>query len=274
MKKINRRDVIKNIAGGSIALGSLAALSAFDYSSNSNDMKLKGNVNHSVCRWTYEFLPLEKLCEAVKEIGFSAIDLLTPKEWPVAQQYGLYSSMCYTAGKVSLTEGFNHTQFHEQLVKDYLEVIPLMVKEGYKNLICFTVKGVVPRFAGGVVAFPCPFAFGIEHGHVGIRTDGERAFGEVQKLGGCDGVFGDEVGKGESLGVVKLHEREREFDLQSRDAEGCVVEFNVLLKIAVRGVIAAKDFDSAVHDAVENRLAVARGAERGIHFEIGVVAGP
>ena len=138
MKKINRRDVIKNIAGGSIALGSLAALSAFDYSSNNNDMKLKGNVNHSVCRWTYEFLPLEKLCEAVKEIGFSAIDLLTPKEWPVAQQYGLYSSMCYTAGKVSLTEGFNHTQFHEQLVKDYLEVIPLMVKEGYKNLICFS----------------------------------------------------------------------------------------------------------------------------------------
>ncbi len=138
MKKTNRRDVIKNIAGGSMALGSLAALSAFDYSNNNNDMKLKGNVNHSVCRWTYEFFPLEKLCEVVKKIGFSAIDLLTPKEWPVAQQYGIYSSMCYTAGKVSLTEGFNHTQFHEQLVKDYLEVIPLMVKAGYKNLICFS----------------------------------------------------------------------------------------------------------------------------------------
>ncbi len=138
MKKTNRRDVIKNIAGGSMALGSLAALSAFDYSSNNNDMRLKGNVNHSVCRWTYEFLPLEKLCEAVKEIGFSAIDLLAPKEWPLAKQYGIYSSMCYTAGKVSLTEGFNHTQFHEQLIKDYHEVIPLMVKEGYKNLICFS----------------------------------------------------------------------------------------------------------------------------------------
>ncbi|MBL0357094.1 MAG: TIM barrel protein [Chitinophagaceae bacterium] len=140
MKKTNRRNMIKHIATGSMALGALGALSAFDYGKNDmeSSTSLKGNINHSVCRWTFDFLSLDELCKAVKQIGFSAIDLLTPTDWPTAQQYGIYSSMCYTAGEVSLTKGFNSPVYHDQLVKDYLEVIPLMVKAGYRNLICFS----------------------------------------------------------------------------------------------------------------------------------------
>lgn len=141
MKNTSRRNMIKNIAAGSMAMGALGALSAFDTSSKNNmekEASLKGNINHSVCKWTFDFLSLEELCKVVKQIGFSAIDLLTPKEWPMAQQYGIYSSMCYTAGEVSLTKGFNDPVYHDQLVKDYLEVIPMMAKAGYKNLICFS----------------------------------------------------------------------------------------------------------------------------------------
>jgi len=39
---------------------------------------------------------------------------------------------------VSLTEGWNNTKFHDQLVKDFSETIPLVEKAGYKNLICFS----------------------------------------------------------------------------------------------------------------------------------------
>lgn len=46
--------------------------------------------------------------------------------------------MCYTAGKVSLTEGWNHKENHGWLIKDYLEAIPLVSQAGYKNLICFS----------------------------------------------------------------------------------------------------------------------------------------
>jgi hydroxypyruvate isomerase len=134
---MQRRNLIKSLAVTAAAVASGNRLAACNVIGKS-DAALKGNVNHSVCWWTYNFLPLEELCKAVKQIGFSAIDLLAPKEWPIAQQYGIYSSMCYTAGKVSLTEGFNHTEFHEQLIKDYLEVIPMMQKAGYKNLICFS----------------------------------------------------------------------------------------------------------------------------------------
>ncbi len=63
----------------------------------------------------------------VKEIGIPAIDLVAPKDWPMLQKYGLYSSMCYVAGDVSLTDGFAETKFHAKLIPQYLEVIPLMV---------------------------------------------------------------------------------------------------------------------------------------------------
>jgi len=131
----SRRKAIKNLmVGGSAVLGA----SAISWSDKEMDSSLKGNINHSVCQWTYNFLPLEELCKAVKKIGFSAIDLIAPKDWPTLQKYGIYSSMCYIGGKVSLTDGFNDKRFHDQLVKDYLEVIPLMVKAGYKDVICFS----------------------------------------------------------------------------------------------------------------------------------------
>ncbi len=100
--------------------------------------KLKGNINHSVSRWTFGYLSLDELCKTVKEIGFSAIDLVGPKDWPTLQQHGIYSSMCYTAGDNNLNKGLNNLKYHDQLVKEYLEVIPIMAKAGYKNLICFT----------------------------------------------------------------------------------------------------------------------------------------
>jgi hydroxypyruvate isomerase len=98
----------------------------------------KGNINHSVCRWCFESIPLEEFCVTVKEIGIPAIDLVAPPNWPLLQKYGLYSSMCYTNGAISLTDGFADERFHQKLVGQFLEVIPLMAKAGYKDVICFS----------------------------------------------------------------------------------------------------------------------------------------
>jgi hydroxypyruvate isomerase len=138
MSQIHRRKLIKQITAGSLAMTTLPALAATCSSSASKKTALKNNINHSVCQWTYNFISLEELCKVVKDIGFNAIDLVAPKEWPILQKYGIYSSMCYHGGKTSLTEGFNDKQYHDQLVKDYTDVIPLMVKAGYKNVICFS----------------------------------------------------------------------------------------------------------------------------------------
>jgi hydroxypyruvate isomerase len=127
------------LAGSAVLATGTQLLSSYAPKSKPEDsLKLKGNINHSVCRWCYDSIPLEPFCQSVREIGLPAIDLVPPKDWPMLQKYGLYSSMCYVAGDVSLTDGFADTKFHDKLIHQYLEVIPLMVKAGYKDVICFS----------------------------------------------------------------------------------------------------------------------------------------
>src|SRR6266540_5210289 len=87
MKKTNRREALKHLALGSIAVSTAGSLSWAEHMNEAQ--KLKGNIKHSVCQWTYNFLPLEELCQAVKKIGFNAIDLIAPKDWPVLRKYGI-----------------------------------------------------------------------------------------------------------------------------------------------------------------------------------------
>jgi len=78
---MKRREVIKNLA-----LGSLVLPRVFDFVESdllTSFKPLKGNINHSVCRWTYDQLSLEELCLVVKKLGFSAIDLVEPKDFSI-----------------------------------------------------------------------------------------------------------------------------------------------------------------------------------------------
>jgi hydroxypyruvate isomerase len=134
----NRRNAIKMIAGSAIGSGMIAGnRQVFAGKTEPDNYKLKGNITHSVCRWTYSFLTLEELCKVANDIGLKAIDLIGPKEWDVLKKNGLDSSMCNGA-EISLTEGWNDPQYHATLVKNYTEHIELVSKAGYKNLICFS----------------------------------------------------------------------------------------------------------------------------------------
>ena len=132
---MQRRSAIKTLVTGTTALAFTNPIQAASmYAAN---FSLKGNINHSVCRWTYGHLSLEQLCQTVKSLGFAAIDLIGPKEWNVLKQYGIDSSMCNGA-EISLVKGWNDKQYHATLIKNYSEHIELVAKAGYKNLICFS----------------------------------------------------------------------------------------------------------------------------------------
>jgi len=122
---------------GSAAFAAVPGASVAAFNKTENKDMLKGNIKHSVCRWTYDFLTLDELCQTVKDIGFAAIDLIGPKDWDTLKKHGIYSSMCNGA-EISLTEGWNDKQYHPTLVKNYTEYIDLVSKAGYKNLICFS----------------------------------------------------------------------------------------------------------------------------------------
>jgi hydroxypyruvate isomerase len=137
MNNSPRREVLKKM--GVAALAALTpAVNLIGQEKLVHQKILKGNINHSVCSWTYSHLSLSELCDLALSMGVKAIDLVAPKDWSILKEKGLHCSMCYTAGKISLTEGWNKKENHSWLIKDYLEAITLVQKAGYQNLICFS----------------------------------------------------------------------------------------------------------------------------------------
>ncbi|HMI02871.1 MAG TPA: sugar phosphate isomerase/epimerase family protein [Pedobacter sp.] len=134
--ELSRRSALKNIVAGTAALGVSATLPAFALEPQKSTM-LKGNVNHSVCRWCYGSTDLETLCIEAKKIGLKAIDLVGPEDWATLKKHGLDSSLCNGA-EISIDNGWNEPQYHAELIKRYSEMIPKVAEAGYKQLICFS----------------------------------------------------------------------------------------------------------------------------------------
>ncbi len=142
MKKYNplnsRRSTLKKIAGTAF-LGTVAPfLSTRLYAAEMTlPEKLKGRINHSVCKWCYDSIPLEELCKASEEIGLTSIELLGPTDWPTLKRHGLTCAMPSGAG-LGIERGFNDPSLHDELVKSYEEIIPQVAEAGYKQIICFS----------------------------------------------------------------------------------------------------------------------------------------
>jgi len=133
---MKRRTFIGTSAAASITfLANKTALAAD--SSNINTMKLNNNINHSVCQWCYGSIPLEDFLKSLNELGVMAIDLIGPKDYPLLKKYNIHNSMCNGA-EISLTEGWCDPKYHETLIKNYKEMIPIVAEAGYTNLICFS----------------------------------------------------------------------------------------------------------------------------------------
>jgi len=136
----DRRTAIKGILAGTVTFGIPSDLLAFADSPEAlklNLNTLKGKINHSVARWCFSDFDVETLCLEAKKIGITGIDLVGPNDWPILKKHNLVSTMCNGA-ELNLVDGFNDLKFHDQLIKNYTEMIPLVAKAGYKNLICFS----------------------------------------------------------------------------------------------------------------------------------------
>lgn len=99
--------------------------------------KLKGNINHSVCRWCYESVEFEKLCIAAKEIGIKSIELTGAEEWPILKKHGLTSALPWGAG-IGIDKGFNNLSYHDELISSYVAIFPKLAEAGLDTIICFS----------------------------------------------------------------------------------------------------------------------------------------
>jgi hydroxypyruvate isomerase len=129
---------IKKIAGTTAAAVAGASLAhRLSAAEAILDDKLKGNINHSVCRWCYSNIPLEDLCKAARSIGITSIELTGPDEWAMLRKYDLTSALPNGAGK-GITQGFNDLKLHDELVESYSNIIPKVAAAGLNQLICFS----------------------------------------------------------------------------------------------------------------------------------------
>jgi len=131
---MNRKQALKSIAAGSVGIVSLPSIAK---AMSLLPDALKGNINHSACRWCYQDIPLEDLVVAAKNMGMKSIELLGPDEWAVVNKHGITCAMGYGT-TVGLNKGFNDPSLHEQLLKEYSINIPKAADAGLKNIICFS----------------------------------------------------------------------------------------------------------------------------------------
>ncbi len=131
----SRRTALKTLAGSALTL------SLTETMANAVAMPqiapLKGNINHSVCRWCYNKIPLDDLCKSAAAMGIKSIDLTGPEEWPTMKKYGLTSGLPWGAGK-GITEGFNDPKLHDELVASYEGIFPKLKDAGMTTVICFS----------------------------------------------------------------------------------------------------------------------------------------
>lgn len=145
MNKYSRRNVLKNLAGSAAVLstgmmipaGLRAEVTKEQLKEDLLSLKVKGNINHSVCKWCYPKIALDDLCKAAKEIGLSSIELLGPEEWPTLKKYGLTCAMPWGAGK-GIENGWNNPQLHDELLASFEDIIPKAANAGLDKIITFS----------------------------------------------------------------------------------------------------------------------------------------
>ena len=80
----SRRKAIQTMIAASGTIAGLSLSTRIEAAEAALSVELKGKVNHSVCRWCYQDIPLEDLCKAAKKIGLASIELVGPEEWEAA----------------------------------------------------------------------------------------------------------------------------------------------------------------------------------------------
>lgn len=97
----------------------------------------KGRIRQSVAKWCFNGkLAFEDLCRHAARIGYEAIDLIGPDDWPTAKKYGLSCSI--TPGPGSNADGFNRRENHAALAAAMKGLIDLAAEAGVPNVSCMS----------------------------------------------------------------------------------------------------------------------------------------
>ncbi len=144
--RFSRRDALGAVSAAAVATVAASLdhrLGAADEAAGS----LKGQVNHSACKWCYSMfdITLEELCTAGKEMGLKSIDLLDVADFVTVKKHGLHCAMVsFPTGELDgkkiggIPRAFNRLEHHDMLVEIYEPHIRASAEAGFTNVICFS----------------------------------------------------------------------------------------------------------------------------------------
>jgi len=121
---LTRRSAFQAVAAGALAASKKASAAP------------EGRLKQSVARWCYQKMSLEDLAKEAARIGLKGIDLISYKEWPVVQKYGLTPAMTPGAGNIS--DGLNRKENHDRLEREFRENIERAAAARVPNVITFS----------------------------------------------------------------------------------------------------------------------------------------
>ena len=98
----------------------------------------KRKLRQSVARWIYSEIPIDELCTKVKDMGITAIDLLSANEWMVPKKHGLVCSMAFGPKSMQIGHGLNRLEHHDGFVKESEDIVPRIAEAGITNMIVFS----------------------------------------------------------------------------------------------------------------------------------------
>jgi hydroxypyruvate isomerase len=131
-----RRTALKTMATGAAAVAATQAITN-QTSAAAHSGGLKGNINHSVCKWCYKGIELDPFCKAVKDMGLKGVDLMGVNDFPTLKKHGLECSMV-SGVPGGIKTGLNREENHDAIIEFFEKTIPVTAKAGYKNIICFS----------------------------------------------------------------------------------------------------------------------------------------
>ena len=128
MTEVTRRQAIGFMGAATVGLRAKTAVASTSTTT--------GQYTQSVCQWCYRDIPLRDFFKQVSDLGLTAVDLLQPDEWAIAQEFGLTCSLGYAdAGNIS--DGLNDPANHDGIVLGMEQNIPKAAAEGVPQVIVF-----------------------------------------------------------------------------------------------------------------------------------------
>jgi len=134
---LSRRSALRKMAGSAVAMSAAASLTSRLNAADAAVRKMKGRINHSVCKWCYEKVSLEDLCVAGKEIGLQSIELLKVEDFPTLKKHKLRCAMV-SGVPGGISDGFNRLENHDKLVEYFQRTEPVVADHDFVNIICFS----------------------------------------------------------------------------------------------------------------------------------------